>query len=494
MNAAPIPAAPRAPSSALSVGGFATHMEVTIRRLLWLALLVGGPLLAPLVNDPQVGQTVPLLTTLLCIELFPVLWPRWVDIAAPTVATSDVGIVAAFSTAGILSNAITTGTFNATFLGGFDHDQIAAVVRTVIWAKMLGSVSYLIGFHNQRLTERVSRWFPDVADRPWNHARLRVANLIFLALFLITYVIFQIRLGVPLWDPTHLKEAKAVWRHDVTMSWMMRGVQLVFVPVFFAVVDALASRKTGRILFFCFIFVVSAYLNFRLGQRGVPIRALFGLMLLFHLLYRRIPIALLAIAILISIELMNYTIAWRVDEPTTTARLAADEESSATGRVTGTLSDYETDRNRLAALTLVFAEFPANRDFVLGQTWMTLPLAIVPRWIWPEKTQYYKWGDSTTMGTLAEAPIPTPLVALFYLNFSWFGIGIGMFLWGAFHGGAYKWLNRSRRDVNVALLYMTIILYFLPTDMGISAFLQYVVPLWVVIRFITNKRLPLRQE
>jgi len=462
-------------------------MEVTIRRLLWLALLVGGPLLAPLVNDPQVGQTVPLLTTLLCIELFPVLWARWVDIAAPTVATSDVGIVAAFSTAGILSNAITAGTFNAPFLGGYDQDQIASVVQMVIWAKMLGSASYLIGFHNQRLTDRISRWFPDVADRPWNHARLRIANVVFLVLFLITYVIFQIRLGVPLWDPTHLKEAKAVWRNDVTMSWMMRGVQLIFIPVFFAVVEAFASRRTGRIIFFCSLFLLSAYLNFRLGQRGVPIRALFGLMLLFHLLYRRLPIVVLAISILFAIELMNYTLAWRMDEPTSTARLAADEDSSTTGRVASTLSDYETDRNRLSALTLVFAEFPRNRDFVLGQTWITLPLAIVPRWIWAEKTEYYKWGDSSTMATLAQAPIPTPLVGLLYLNFSWFGIGIGMFFWGAFHGGAYKWLSRSRRDVNVVLLYTTIILYFSPTDMGISSFLQYVVPLWVVIRFITNK-------
>jgi len=491
MNLTPVPSIPPAPTSTLSMAGYATPMEVTIRRLLWLALLVGGPLLAPLVEYPQVGQTVPLLTTLLCIELFPVLWPRWVDIAAPTVATSDVGIVAAFSTAGILSNAITAGTFNAPFLGGYDHDQIAAVVRTVIWAKMLGSTCYLLGFHNQRVTERFSRWFPDLANRPWNRARLRVANALFLVLFLITYVIFQIRLGVPLWDPTHLKEAKAVWRDDPSMSWMMRGVQLIFIPVFFAVVDAFASRKTGRIIVFCGIFLVAAFLNFRLGQRGVPIRAIFGLMLLFHLLYRKLPLVVLAISVLFAIEIMNYTLAWRMDEgATTTARIAAEEDDSATGRVTNTLSNYETDRNRLSALTLVFAEFPENRDFVLGQTWLTLPLAIVPRWIWAEKTELYKWGDSSTMATLAQAPIPTPLVGLFYLNFSWFGIAIGMFFWGAFHGGAYRWLNRSRGDVNVVLLYTTIILYFLPTDMGISAFLQYVAPLWVVLRFITDKRAP----
>jgi hypothetical protein len=487
MKATPIPSLPHPPSSALSIAGYATHMEVTIRRLLWLSLLIGGPLLAPLVNDPQVGQTVPLLTTLLCIELFPVLWPRQVDVAAPTVAISEVGIVAAFSTAGILSNAITTGSFNAPFLGGYDQDQIASVVRIVILAKMLGSASYLLGFHNARLTELISKWFPRIADRPWNKTRLHVANAIFVTLFVITYVIFQTQLGVPLWDPTHLKEAKAIWRNDVTMSWMMRGVQLIFVPVFFAVVDAFASRRTWRIVFLCLVFVLSAYLNFRLGQRGVPIKALFALLLLFHLLYKKIPLVVLALSVFIAIAFMNYTLAWRMDEPATTARFAADEDSNALDSVSSTLSAYETDRNRLSALTLVFSEFPENRSFLLGQTWLTLPLAIIPRWIWPEKTDFYKWGDASTMQTLAMAPIPTPLLGLLYINFSWFGIGVGMFLWGAFHGGAYKWLNRSRTDINVVLLYTMIILYFLPTDMGISAVLQYIVPMWVVIRFITPK-------
>lgn len=456
---------------------------VAARRILWLLFLLSGFLLIPAISNPQIQATAPFLVALMAIQLLPILWPREVDIASPLVLMGVTGIMAFFSTAGVLAAALTTGEFGATYLKAQDADYIAEVVRTVTIANMLAAVSYMVGFRSRLVAGRFHRWLPKVAGLEWSKVRLRIADAIFLALFVAAYAAFQIRVGIPLWDPTQLKEAKAVWRYDITLSWMLRGTQLAFVPVFFALVDALHERRALRIAAYGGAFALAAYLTFRLGQRGVPLQALLAGILFIHLLLRRISVGVVFVLVLFAVELSNFTLGWRTGHDQE-AHLVGESEADLSERVQSTMADYEGDRKRLAAITLVFHEFPRNYDYLLGESWLTLPYALIPRWLYPDKKELYRWGDTSTMTTLTNAPIPTPLQALLYMNFSWFGIAIGMWLWGAFHRGCYDWLNAHPRDRNVVLLYVMIRLYFLPTDMGISNTLQYVIPLWVVIRFI----------
>lgn len=88
---------------------------------------------------------------------------------------------------------------------------------------------------------------------------------------------------------------------------------------------------------------------------------------------------------------------------------------------------------------------------------------------------------------LISAPIPTPLPGLLYANFSWAGVALGMFLWGMFHRGLYAWVCQHPRDPNVVVLYVLLLLFFYPTFLGISASLQYVVPAWLTLYWVTSK-------
>jgi hypothetical protein len=67
------------------------------------------------------------------------------------------------------------------------------------------------------------------------------------------------------------------------------------------------------------------------------------------------------------------------------------------------------------------------------------------------------------------------------------GVVLGMFLWGSFHGGLYAWLTRNTGDRSVVILYLMLLLFFAPAPSGVSAALQFVVPVWIALRFVSQQ-------
>src|SRR5207244_4064473 len=122
--------------------------------------------------------------------------------------------------------------------------------------------------------------------------------------------------------------------------------------------------------------------------------------------------------------------------------------------------------------------------YLLGESWLALAVAPIPRWLWPEKSEFFYWTDTRIAFNVTGIHAPTPFVGILYANLSWFGILVGMFVYGLFHRALYEWLRRHPRDQNVVLMYALVLMYFAPTLLGISAALQYLVPVWLILRFV----------
>ena len=65
-----------------------------------------------------------------------------------------------------------------------------------------------------------------------------------------------------------------------------------------------------------------------------------------------------------------------------------------------------------------------------------------------------------------------------------------MLAYGVFHRGLYEWLRETPRDKNVVILYLLILFHFSPTALGVSGALQYVLPVWVMVRLASKRGAP----
>jgi hypothetical protein len=75
-----------------------------------------------------------------------------------------------------------------------------------------------------------------------------------------------------------------------------------------------------------------------------------------------------------------------------------------------------------------------------------------------------------------------------YANFSWVGIAVGMVLWGAMQRSLFEWLRSSASDPNVVLLYANLIFVQAPTLFGVQQIIQFVGPLYILLRLIARRR------
>jgi hypothetical protein len=56
-----------------------------------------------------------------------------------------------------------------------------------------------------------------------------------------------------------------------------------------------------------------------------------------------------------------------------------------------------------------------------------------------------------------------------------------------FHRGLQAWRENGEGDLNVTLLYSTILLYFTPTLLAVAMCLQTVVPVWMALWFMGRR-------
>ena len=359
------------------------------------------------------------------------------------------------------------------------------LLQTVLLAYSLASVSYFAGYY-MRAGKRMARIFPNVTGGEWDRTRLILVSAVCFAAFVPAYAYFQARVGASITDITALRAGKQVWRDDATMSWLMRGVGLGFIPALLFITLNFPRVRLARAAATAFLLFVIGFLSTRLGQRGTAIFFVLNALIVVHYLGRRIPILVLAFCAFALMTVSNILGAYRANPDQFTASGPGPVTSIS---ATQTLVDHEDDRARLAAMAVVFHFFPERVDYALGGSWGPLLTAPIPRWLWPEKGKLFVWRDTNIVLELVGAPIPVPFMGVLYANFGWLGIVAGMMLWGMFQRGLYEWLLANQKDRGTVVLYSFIVVYFTPTMLQLSGTIGFVLPLWVALKFMRKKQL-----
>jgi hypothetical protein len=457
--------------------------RVTLRRGAFVTVSGVGLALAMWSTDSSdVASLIPYFFVASLLQFLPLFWPTHPDpFAPPALAALMFGP----ELLGETFSALASGTLRYPYL-----EELPASVRLELLQKaltlwILGSACYLVGYYLGVGKKRVAALLPNVNGLTWYRGRIQLASAVCIGIFVLTYAFFQNRIQADITDVTALAAGKAVWRDDPSLTWLGRGILLGFIPLLFWIAAAARAPSLRRWIIVAIPSIAVALLASRLGQRSYALMFGFSALIVIHNVHKPFRLSILAALAIVAMLANQIQGEWRgrdidpyAQRPTMAARMAPDR----------VLSSYASDRNRLPVIATVMFYIPDRQDYLLGQSFVALLAAPIPKWIWPGKVDYFKWRDSALVGNLHGIPAPTPLQGVLYANFSWLGAAIGMFFWGAFQRGLYEWLLINRKDVNQAMLYAAFALYFAPSSLAIASALQYIVPTWLIIMFVARRR------
>jgi hypothetical protein len=450
-----------------------------LRTMAFLAVsLVALFVFANSADVDEVAQVAPFLGLTLALSVAPLFVGRERDVFAPA---SFHGLQEASR---LLPGLVTLLAYGDSQLGPFQHlstEARVSLMHSVCAMLSLAQVGYLTGYFATRGAV-VTRWLPEMTGRRWRPARFLLVLLLFSLVFLISYAQFQDEAGGSLLDVTMLAEGKRVWRDDASLSWMLRGIWLGFLPVILLGTVAFASNSRAYIVGTLAVYGITALLITRLGQRGPAIQCLLVLLMLFHYLRRRIPLALCAAVFFVLIA--GTTLLGEYRSGVNPTQPFAERVASPAQ----TMASYEAERQHMTVYAAIMHFFPDEREHLMGESWAAVLVSLVPRWLWADKTDFAPWRETRIVYNLIALPAPTPYPALLYANFSWPGVFIGMFVFGFIHRGLAEWRKRAPGDANTNLIYVLLLTTFSPTAFGISAMLQFALPAVVALYFMMVPR------
>jgi hypothetical protein len=458
------------------------HEAVSVRALFTRAILplafFSALLFLPAATeDPALARVVPWFVVLMVVQLAPVMLSSRPDLFAPTISS---GMIGAFGTMSAMVSFFLVGELRMEVLHTYDINEVADLAITTLVALIVGTLSHYAGYYS-RLGLGWWRIFPDVRGIRWSARRLAIVSIVPALIFLVSYWTFQQRVGVSLFEVTELAAGKATWRDDPTSSWWLRGIELGLVPALLFFTWAAAQRDARKLVVTLAGVGVVALLVLRLGQRGPLAMGLLIACISFHYLRRRIPIWAFLVVYYLGIVASNVMYHWRVDDPDTPRIEAVSQVVNEPAQI---ISTHEKERRRFATTAMILDEFPDTYPYLMGESWVGMVTSFVPRWLWPEKAETFEWNDTRIIYRISGIPAPTSYLGVLYANFSWLGIVLGMFAFGLFHRGLYEWRSRDPDNPGTAILYGLLITFFVPTSFGFSAILQYVLPVWVMIRLM----------
>ena len=466
--------------AARKLGALRTQSNPIVGRLMLFAVGFIGTSVYVLsqISDGEVLEVAPYFLVAILLQFIPFfvrVTPEPFEPPGLNSITTLVALIPAFTTY-VVNDAVSIN-----LLPQVSGRTRIELIQTVMIAYMIGTLSYLGGYY-VGVGKRITGIFPDLAGGTWRRSRLIHVSLVVLALFLPAYAYFQTRVGASLTDVTQLAAGKAVWREDATLSWLLRATALGFIPPLLYVALNFPKLRWSRAIATAGLLLLVSFLTVRLGQRGTAAYCILNALIIVHYLGKRIPLSVLVgigFGLLVITNLLGAYRQTRSDQIT-----ASGGAPTISFNATQTLTEHEEDRERIAALAVVFHYFPERKDFLLGESWGPVLTQFIPRWIWPDKGYLFMWRETAIVRQLVGAPVPVNYLGLLYANFSWFGIVLGMFGWGAFQRGLYEWFIKHDKDRTIVVLYSVYVLYVGPTLLQISGAIGFVLPIYVALRYI----------
>lgn len=461
----------------------AVKVERTSIARLGLSFIVAAALAVGLAQTTEQGDLaglVPLFIAAIYVQLLPLLWSSDPDVFSPPALS---GFVTAFALIASFVTAMQSGLPEVGLMPMLPYATQASLIQSTLLAYIFGTLAYYVGYY-AKMGTGFARIFPDLGGYEWSRKKLIVVSLFCLALAIPAYAYFQARTGIALTDITQLAEGKRMWAGEQTLTWMMRGIFMLFIPVLLVAALVFQKPTVRGLILVGGMAVVAAFLVTRLGQRGNAVFFGLSLLVLVHYLYRRIPIKLLVALLFAAIVVTNALGEYRRGAVEPRLRLTSEQLDPVQA-----LSEHDADRRRLDAMAVIFYHFPDHREHLMGESYLAFFMTPVPRWLLPNKSDYMTMRETAIIWELVGAPVPANFLGTLYANFSWLGIVFGMAGWGMFQRGLYTWFQRRPKDPNTVLFYGAMLVNFSqPTMLAISAALQFVLPVWVALRFMRVPR------
>jgi hypothetical protein len=460
--------------------------ELSARRAAlrgWLRLFVAlgltvGALLVIYRNAP--GEEAMAVLPWFCCAFVAFLAPVFVSESTGLFSPPGImGLNGGLAVAAMVAVIVRDGGPNFDVLGIVPQDQRIDLARRAALLTLASHLAYLVGYYRSS-GAIFCRVFPSVAHRRWRGGRL-LAAIVFTSLMVVpVYYLFQQRMGGAVFDVTALARGKEVINEDPTSSWMVRGIMLAFVPILLLASMAILDRSKRLLVFTGVAFLLVSLLVTRMGPRQPAFLAALMILILFNYLWRKVNTSLVVGLLLIGVVTVNVLGSYRLD--------AREKASFSQGMANPmeSMARHEDDRARLQVLGVVLYYFPERQPYLLGESYTALSVSWIPLWVWPDKTKAFDWIGTRIVRRLVGLPAPVPFHAELYANFSWLGVIIGMALFGAFHRGLSRYRESSPNDIGVALIYTVIVTSFTPTNLGISSTAQYLLPLWLMIYFVSQ--------
>jgi hypothetical protein len=460
-----------------------SSVRLVVRRVLFL--FFGGGLLLVASLEPYWGDlSIVLLPLTLAMLLYlaPLVISRRPD---PFEPAAFGGLYHAYGIAGSIAVFLVNQRIELSLLRHLSPQAQLEIVGTVAWSYVIAVGSYYLGYYSP-WAKRFAPIFPRVEGIEWGRRRFLFVIALCFAIFLPIYAIFQARLGLSLTELTDLGAGKrAIRGDDLMQTWVVRGVLIgLLPPMLFLGLYLPRQMKRGEWLTLAALVGGMALLILRTGVRSFVGFFILSCVVLFHYLRRRLSAPTVFVMAFSAIVVMNLLGELRFKDEYQPARPAI---TSRIWQPVDTLAAHEGDRGRLEALGVVFHNFPERKDYLWGASWVGLLLAPIPRWVWPKKVEYIVWADHGIVYQLAGAPIPVHFHGALYANFSWLGVCVGMALWGIFQRAMYEWLLRDPSDRNKVILYSSMLVLIAPSTLIVMNLLQFVVPLWIIVRFLDRR-------
>jgi xanthosine utilization system XapX-like protein len=456
---------------------------LALRRLIACVLPFVGLLLTLAdVTPPGLHETLPAFWAALSIYLFPALWERDPDPFSPTSFLA----IASLQLWSIILAQWGDGRVDLSGLPSMSHSARVDTMNRVSYALGFSAIAYFAAysFLGARLKGSVFGTFPSRWDAP----RFGLVVGVLAVVFAISYGYFQSRVGVGL-GTLSLNEGRELLRSDPTLSWVQRGVYLGILPL--ALLADRVLQKPVRWDFAALVFigsVIYAYLILRLGPRAPAVVVLGILVVCFHYKVRRVPVPALVGALFMAIVFLNFLSDLRGVREGDQIELIDSDRLEARS----VAAKHEKDRTRLPAMATVMYFFPEKNDYLLGESFLAIAIAPIPRWVLPEKKSLVA-ADTGIVYNLIGIPAPSAFPFVAYANFGWIGLVIGQALLGLFHRSLYNWFSSDRMKPGAVSFYVLLLVQFSPTSLGVAAALGSVLPLWLILRFIGERRTTRKQ-
>jgi len=241
------------------------------------------------------------------------------------------------------------------------------------------------------------------------------------------------------------------------LNYLFSAINLLLVVSLVWWARALSEQRLPNVAFWLYTVCAVALAALQ-GSKAILFVFTFAMILVYHLLARRVSVAKLALLLAIFVPILSiYTI--YVREYVVWGELRSLEATDSSLMLLWLLVTKEFAGNfvQLQALTLIVDRVPDVLDFQNGRTLLSMLTIAVPSGLYPDK-----YLTAPGVFTLSIEPdrwvregttLPPGLIGEMYMNFGWTGVFIGLVGFGAAFGWIRRIVKQRGRDPVVVTLY-----------------------------------------